>query len=157
MSKILMLCGDFGEDCEVMVPFQALQAVSYTVHAVAPGKKSGDYVTTAMHDFEGQKDEDWSVKRLFSFLTAPLARQVRGGTQRPARLNLLLDAGRVQPNCGSDSSPETCHSWALRGKNSECAVKDGMWPGLFRFVGHLPSVSGNSTRLCRHRAGVPQT
>ena len=36
--------------------------------------------------------------------------------------------GRVQPNCGSDSSPETCHSWALRGENSECAGKVGLWP-----------------------------
>ena len=47
MSKILMLCGDFGEDYEVMVPFQALQAVGHTVHAVAPDKKSGDYVMMA--------------------------------------------------------------------------------------------------------------
>ncbi len=55
MSKILMLCGDFGEDYEVMVPFQALQAVGHTVHAVAPDKKSGDHVMTAIHDFEGQQ------------------------------------------------------------------------------------------------------
>lgn len=55
MSKILMLCGDFGEDYEVMVPFQALQAVGHTVHAVAPDKKAGDYVMTAIHDFEGQQ------------------------------------------------------------------------------------------------------
>jgi len=50
-----MLCGDFGEDYEVVVPFQALQAVGHTVHAVAPDKKSGDYVMTAIHDFEGQQ------------------------------------------------------------------------------------------------------
>ena len=55
MSKILMLCGDFGEDYETMVPFQALQAVGHTVHAVAPDKKAGDYVMTAIHDFEGQQ------------------------------------------------------------------------------------------------------
>ena len=55
MSKILMLCGDFGEDYEVMVPFQALLAVGHTVHAVAPDKKIGDYVMTAIHDFEGQQ------------------------------------------------------------------------------------------------------
>jgi hypothetical protein len=53
-KKLLMLCGDFGEDYEVMVPFQALQAVGHTVHAVAPDKKAGDYVMTAIHDFEGQ-------------------------------------------------------------------------------------------------------
>ena len=52
-SKILMLCGDYGEDYETMVPFQALLAVGHTVHAVAPDKKAGDYVLTAIHDFEG--------------------------------------------------------------------------------------------------------
>ena len=55
MSKILMLCGDFGEDYETMVPFQTLQAVGHTVHAVAPDKKAGDFVMTAIHDFEGQQ------------------------------------------------------------------------------------------------------
>lgn len=51
--KILMLCGDYAEDYETMVPFQALQAVGHTVHAVAPDKKAGDWVHTAVHDFEG--------------------------------------------------------------------------------------------------------
>ncbi len=37
--KILMLVGDYAEDYEVMVPFQALQAVGHTVHAVCPGKE----------------------------------------------------------------------------------------------------------------------
>ena len=55
MRKILMLCGDFGEDYETMVPFQALQAVGHTVHAVAPDKMAGDFVMTAIHDFEGQQ------------------------------------------------------------------------------------------------------
>lgn len=52
-KKILMLCGDYGEDYETMVPFQALQAVGHTVHAVAPDKKAGDTVILAIHDFEG--------------------------------------------------------------------------------------------------------
>jgi protease I len=51
--KILMLCGDYAEDYETMVPFQALQAVGHTVHAVAPDKKAGEWVHTAIHDFEG--------------------------------------------------------------------------------------------------------
>lgn len=51
--KILMLCGDYAEDYETMVPFQALLAVGHTVHAVAPDKKAGDWVHTAIHDFEG--------------------------------------------------------------------------------------------------------
>lgn len=56
MSKsILMLVGDFAEDYETMVPFQALHMVGHVVHAVCPGKKTGDYVMTAIHDFEGQQ------------------------------------------------------------------------------------------------------
>lgn len=54
-KKILMLAGDYAEDYETMVPFQALQAVGHTVHAVCPDKKAGDFVMTAIHDFEGQQ------------------------------------------------------------------------------------------------------
>jgi protease I len=54
-KKILLLTGDFAEDYETMVPFQALLAVGHTVHAVCPGKKKGDKVKTAIHDFEGDQ------------------------------------------------------------------------------------------------------
>ena len=59
-KKILMLVGDFGEDYEIMVPFQALLAVGHKVHAVCPDKKAGDKVRTAIHDFEG--DQTYSEK-----------------------------------------------------------------------------------------------
>ena len=59
-KKILMIVGDFVEDYEAMVPFQALQMVGHTVHAVCPGKKAGDKVRTAVHDFEG--DQTYSEK-----------------------------------------------------------------------------------------------
>jgi protease I len=52
-KKILMLVGDYGEDYEVMVPFQALQMVGHTVHAVCPDKQAGEQVRTAIHDFDG--------------------------------------------------------------------------------------------------------
>ena len=67
MSKksILMIVGDYVEDYEVMVPFQALQMVGHTVHAVCPGKKSGEFVRTAIHDFEG--DQTYSEKRGHNF------------------------------------------------------------------------------------------
>jgi protease I len=52
-KKILMLVGDYVEDYEVMVPFQALQLVGHTVHAVCPDKQAGQAVRTAVHDFEG--------------------------------------------------------------------------------------------------------
>lgn len=52
-KKILMVVGDYGEDYEIMVPFQALQMVGHTVHAVCPDKKAGEQVRTAIHDFDG--------------------------------------------------------------------------------------------------------
>ncbi len=64
-KKILMLVGDYAEDYETMVPFQALQMVGYTVHAVCPDKKAGDFVRTAIHDFEG--DQTYSEKRGHNF------------------------------------------------------------------------------------------
>lgn len=64
-KKILVLVGDFVEDYEVMVPFQALQAVGHTVHAVCPDKKAGEQVRTAVHDFEG--DQTYTEKRGHNF------------------------------------------------------------------------------------------
>src|SRR5437867_9994670 len=63
--KILMLVGDYAEDYEVMVPFQALTAVGHTVHAVCPGKKKGEKIRTSIHDFEG--DQTYSEKRGHDF------------------------------------------------------------------------------------------
>lgn len=59
-KRILMITGDFTEDYETMVPFQALMAVGHHVDAVCPGKASGDTVATAIHDFEG--DQTYSEK-----------------------------------------------------------------------------------------------
>jgi len=59
-KRILMLVGDFVEDYEVMVPFQALQMVGHEVHAVCPDRKKGDRIKTAVHDFEG--DQTYSEK-----------------------------------------------------------------------------------------------
>ena len=59
-KKILMLVGDYVEDYEVMVPFQALQMVGHKVDAVCPDKKAGETVRTAIHDFEG--DQTYSEK-----------------------------------------------------------------------------------------------
>jgi protease I len=54
-KKILMLVGDFVEDYEAMVPFQILTMVGHTVHTVCPGKRTGDTVKTAVHDFVGDQ------------------------------------------------------------------------------------------------------
>jgi protease I len=65
MKKILMLVGDFVEDYEVMVPYQALQIAGYRVDAVCPEKKAGEKVRTAVHDFEG--DQTYTEKRGHDF------------------------------------------------------------------------------------------
>ncbi len=60
MKKILMLAGDYTEDYEVMVPYQALQVAGVAVDVVCPGKSAGDIIRTAIHDFEG--DQTYSEK-----------------------------------------------------------------------------------------------
>ena len=91
MSKqILMLVGDYAEDYEVMVPFQALTAVGHSVHAVCPGKKAGEKIRTAIHDFEG--DQTYSEKRGHDFtLNATFA------DARPERYDALVIAGGRAP------------------------------------------------------------
>ena len=64
-KKILMLVGDFAEDYETMVPFQALQIAGHRVDAVCPGKKAGEQIRTAIHDFEG--DQTYTEKRGHNF------------------------------------------------------------------------------------------
>lgn len=64
-QKILFLVGDFVEDYEVMVPFQMLSMVGHRCEAVCPGKKPGQTVATAIHDFEGA--QTYSEKRGHNF------------------------------------------------------------------------------------------
>src|SRR5215510_14368789 len=61
-----MIVGDYVEDYEVMVPFQALQMVGHSVDAVCPDKSKGEFVRTAIHDFEG--DQTYSEKRGHNFV-----------------------------------------------------------------------------------------
>ncbi|HXG08776.1 MAG TPA: DJ-1/PfpI family protein [Gemmataceae bacterium] len=74
-KKILMLVGDYVEDYEAMVPFQALLMVGHTVHAVCPGKKAGQTVRTAVHDFEG--DQTYSEKPGHNFTLNATFSEVR--------------------------------------------------------------------------------
>src|SRR3989442_8127106 len=91
MSKqILMLVGDYAEDYEVMVPFQALQMVGHTVDAVCPGKKAGEKIRTAIHDFEG--DQTYSEKRGHDF-----ALNATFDEMRPESYDALLIAGGRAP------------------------------------------------------------
>ncbi len=64
-KKILMLVGDYVEDYEAMVPYQMLVMVGHQVDVVCPGKRAGETVRTAVHDFEG--DQTYSEKRGHNF------------------------------------------------------------------------------------------
>ena len=88
--KILMLVGDYAEDYEVMVPFQALLAVGHSVHAVCPGRKKGDKIRTAIHDFEG--DQTYSEKRGHDFTLNATYADVR-----PEQYDALVIAGGRAP------------------------------------------------------------
>lgn len=63
--NILFVVGDYVEDYEIMVPFQALAMLGHNVVAVCPDKKADDFVRTAIHDFEG--DQTYSEKRGHNF------------------------------------------------------------------------------------------
>jgi protease I len=89
-KKILMLVGDYVEDYEAMVPFQMLRMVGHQVDAVCPGKKAGQSVRTAVHDFEG--DQTYSEKRGHNFaLTADF------DAVDPARYDALVIPGGRAP------------------------------------------------------------
>jgi protease I len=89
-KKILMVVGDYVEDYEVMVPFQALQMTGHTVHAVCAGKRAGQKVRTAVHDFEG--DQTYSEKRGHDFtLNATF------GEVEPAEYDALVIPGGRAP------------------------------------------------------------
>jgi deglycase len=89
-KKILMLVGDYGEDYEIMVPFQALQMVGHTVHAVCPNKKKGDRIRTAIHDFEG--DQTYSEKRGHDFTLNATFSEIR-----PQEYDALVICGGRAP------------------------------------------------------------
>ena len=89
-KKILMLVGDYGEDYEIMVPFQALQMVGHRVDAVCPDRDAGEAVPTAIHDFEG--DQTYSEKPGHAFVLNADFSDVD-----PSRYDALVVAGGRAP------------------------------------------------------------
>lgn len=64
-KRVLLIAGDYVEDYEIMVPFQTLLTVGVAVDVVCPDKTSGDHLSTAIHDFEGE--QTYSEKRGHNF------------------------------------------------------------------------------------------
>jgi protease I len=121
-KKILMLVGDYVEDYEVMVPYQALLMVGHTVHAVCPDKKAGQTVRTAVHDFEG--DQTYSEKRGHNFTLNATFAEVRPesydalvipGGRSPEYLRLNADVLRIVRRFSDANKPiaAICHAAQL--------------------------------------------
>src|SRR6185437_12660519 len=118
VKKILMLVGDYVEDYEVMVPFQALLMIGHSVHAVCPGKTAGQTVRTAIHDFEG--DQTYSEKPGHNFTLNASFAEVRPesydalvipGGRAPEYLRLNEDVLRIVRHFAETKKPiaAICH------------------------------------------------
>jgi protease I len=119
MAKILMLVGDFVEDYEVMVPFQALQIAGHEVHAVCPDKRAGEKVRTAIHDFEG--DQTYTEKRGHDFALNATFSEVKAdnydalgipGGRAPEYLRLNQDLLKIVRHFSEAGKPiaAICHA-----------------------------------------------
>ena len=109
-KKVLMLAGDFTEDYETMVPFQAMQAMGYQVDVVCPDKKAGDIIRTAVHDFEGE--QTYSEKRGHNFaLTADYTGLFITGGRSPEYLRLNARVIEIIQEFFKDNKPVAaiCH------------------------------------------------
>lgn len=154
-KKILMLVGDFVEDYEVMVPFQALQMVGHTVHAVCPGKKAGDKVRTAVHDFEG--DQTYSEKPGHNFVLNATFEEVKvadydalliPGGRAPEYIRLNPDVLRMVQHFAQSSKPMAaiCHgaqllaaAGVLQGRS--CSAYPAVGPDVTRAGGTFVDIS----------------
>jgi protease I len=134
--NILMLVGDYVEDYEVMVPFQALLMVGHNVHAVCPDKKSGEVVRTAIHDFEG--DQTYSEKRGHNFALNATFDDIRAeqydalvipGGRAPEYIRLNPRVIQIVQHFANAKKPiaAICHgaqvlaaAGVLQGKNCSC-------------------------------------
>ena len=135
-KSVLMLVGDYVEDYEAMVPFQALQMVGFIVHAVCPGKSSGQTVRTAIHDFEG--DQTYSEKPGHNFALNHDFTQVRAehydgllipGGRAPEYLRLNPEVIALVQTFAAQAKPiaAVCHGAQLLAaagvlKNKRCSA-----------------------------------
>lgn len=144
MKKVLILAGDFVEDYEIMAPFQMLKMVGYEVDAVSPGKKPGETVKTAIHDFEG--DQTYSEKRGHNFTINKNFDEVKvkdydglviPGGRMPEYLRLNPDVIRIVKEFVKEDKPiaAICHgpqilvaANALKGK--KCTAYPALEPDV---------------------------
>ncbi len=154
-KKILMLVGDFVEDYEVMVPFQALQMVGHTVHAVCPDKKAGETVRTAVHDFEG--DQTYSEKPGHNFTLNTAFDAVRAedydalvipGGRAPEYIRLNQKVLQMVRHFADSGKPiaAICHGAQLLAaagvlENRSCAAYPAVGPDVSRAGGRFVDIA----------------
>lgn len=121
-KSILIVTGDYTEDYEIMVPFQALQMVGHTVHVVCPGKQSGDIIRTAIHDFEG--DQTYTEKPGHNFTLNAAFAEIQAadydallipGGRAPEYLRLNADVIKLVQHFAEAQKPiaAICHGLQL--------------------------------------------
>ncbi|MFY9943260.1 MAG: DJ-1/PfpI family protein [Desulfobacterales bacterium] len=154
-KKILMLVGDFVEDYEVMVPFQALQMIGHTVHAVCPDKKEGETVRTAVHDFEG--DQTYSEKPGHNFTLNAAFDAVRAedydalvipGGRAPEYIRLNQKVLQMVRHFADSGKPiaAICHGAQLLAaagvlENRACAAYPAVGPDVSRAGGRFVDIA----------------
>ena len=160
-KNILMLVGDYVEDYEVMVPFQALQAVGHNVHAVCPDKKAGDKVRTAVHDFEG--DQTYSEKPGHNFTLNATFAEIRAedydalvipGGRAPEYIRLNEKVLEIVRHFASADKPiaAICHgaqvlaaAGVLEGKS--CSAYPAVGPDVNRAGGRYVDIPANKAHV----------
>ena len=125
-KKLLQLVGDFGEDYEIMVPYQALTMVGHEVHAVCPEKEAGETVKTAIHDFRGdqtyleERGHDFALTHGFDDIEA-----VVEDTDLPRRLkDRVLDTIEGRDGITVEQADETDPTADLTVSPSEADVDE---------------------------------
>jgi protease I len=110
-KKLLMLVGDFAEDYEVMIPFQALRMVGHQVDAVCPKKRAGEQIKTSVHDFEG--DQTYTEKLGHNFTLNATFDEIRPEDYD----GLLIPGGRAPEYLRMNECVlEICRHFASEGK-----------------------------------------
>ncbi len=168
-KKILMLVGDFVEDYEVMVPFQALLMVGYTVHAICPGKKAGEKVRTAVHDFEG--DQTYSEKPGHNFQLNATFGEVKAedydalvipGGRAPEYIRLNEDVLAIVRHFFAENKPVAaiCHgaqvlaaAGVLEGRS--CSAYPAVGPDVTRAGGTYASIAVDAAHVDGNLVSAP--
>jgi protease I len=168
-KKLLMLVGDYVEDYEVIVPFQALQMVGHSVHAVCPGKKAGQSVRTAIHDFEG--DQTYSEKPGHNFPLNTTFDDVRAedydglvipGGRAPEYIRLNARVIEIVRHFANADKPiaAICHAAQLLAaadvlKGKSCSCYPAVSPDVTRAGGTYADIGMDQAHTCGNLVTAP--